>query len=466
MQLKQRIVIDGWTWGLDATHSKQAAFGVKDLAVACEMADDLMGQKSTDGGELIGVLVRNLVLPFDKANQLAKYGQQFGPTPYDLCTRKDAPPEALDEWANASDPRWINPIAENPNTRIETLEKLASHPNPSIVSTILRSGRLPQEKVDSFASRNEDEIKRAVAANTQNPAILRALATAADRSLLVFICLNPHTPTDVINEIGRRELDMIVPHAYRVTDPMVLRSLCDEYGKKYEVYLTYKPIPADAELQKSWPLVVNGHCWGFNEPESLAAAAEVKDREQVLRMADDLSSLRVDIDKYPTLGTQILEYLIGNEALPIEAARRILRLTPDRGCRDKLIERSDLTPELLDEFEPCLDQLIRLAYVTENLVLLDRLALDPESSVRFGVVCNPKTKMHTLENVAQTDNDLYVAATATKRLTNPEVLEKVANRKDFSDSEALVLAVKDNKQASDGVRSIVAMIHAANSKYY
>ena len=166
------------------------------------------------------------------------------------------------------------------------------------------------------------------------------------------------------------------------------------------------------------------------------------------------------------MGTQILEYLIGNEALPIEAARRILRLTPDRGCRDKLIERSDLTPELLDEFEPCLDQLIRLAYVTENLVLLDRLALDPESSVRFGVVCNPKTKMHTLENVAQTDNDLYVAATATKRLTNPEVLEKVANRKDFSDSEALVLAVKDNKQASDGVRSIVAMIHAANSKYY
>jgi len=457
-QSKQPIVVDGWTWGLDALHSQEAAFLAKDLNTVCRMADELLAKPITDDGELIGLLVRNLVLPFDRANQLAKYGQKHWQPAYYLCTRKDASPEALDEWAEAGDWRWIGPIVENQNTKLETIEKLSRSKEPRIVSDAITCRRLPRETIDSFANRKELEIKRGVARATQNPAVLRALAKKADYQLSFFICLNPHTPPDVINEIGRRDLDLIVPHAYRVTDPAVIRSLCDSYGEEYEVYLNYKPMPADPELQKSWPLVVNGHCWGLNEPESLAAAAEVKDREQILRMADDLSSLRLDIAKYPTLGTQILQYLIGNEALPIEVARHILRLSPNRGCRDKLLERSDLTLELLDEFEPCVEQLVCLAYATKNLEILDRLAVDPDSDVRLGVVHNPNTRMRTLENMAQADTDLYVAATATERLTSAEILERVLNRKDFSDSEALVLAVKNNKHASDGVRSCAALM--------
>src|ERR1035437_4708879 len=453
------IVVEGWTWGLDALHSQEAALRAKDLNTVCKMADELMAKEITDDGELIGVLVRNRVLPFDRANQLAKHGHTFWQPAYYLCTREDAPPEALDEWAEAGDWRWIESIVENPNTRIETLEKLANHPNPSVVSNVLLSGRLPQETIDIFASSNEFEIKNAVAAMTQNPEIIRVLTKTADESLAAFICLNPFTPTDVINEIGQKYLEVIVPYAYRVTDSAVLRALCDQYGKKYEVYLTYKPIPADAELKKRWPLVVNGHCWGLNEPESLAAAAEVKDKEQILRMADDLSSLRVDIDKYPTLGTQILEYIIGNEALPIEDARHILRLTPDLGCRYKLLERRDLTLEIVDEFEPCLDERIRLAYLTNNIAVLDWLASDPESNVRLGVVHNPITKMHTLENVALTDDELNLVAGATKRLTNPNVLKVVFEQLSKWPASAQVQELKDalvaNPHTSELVRVII-----------
>src|ERR1035437_1245919 len=130
----------------------------------------------------------------------------------------------------AGDWRWIESIVENPNTRIETLEKLANHPNPSVVSNVLLSGRLPQETIDIFASSNEFEIKNAVAAMTQNPEIIRVLTKTADESLAAFICLNPFTPTDVINEIGQKYLEVIVPYAYRVTDSAVLRALCDQYG--------------------------------------------------------------------------------------------------------------------------------------------------------------------------------------------------------------------------------------------
>jgi hypothetical protein len=117
--------------------------------------------------------------------------------------------------------------------------------------------------------------------------------------------------------------------------------------------------------------------------------------------------------------------LSGNEALPIEDARHILRLTPDLGCRYKLLGRRDLTLEIVDEFEPCLDERIRLAFQTNNIALVDWLASDPESDVRLGVVHNPITKMHTLEKAATTDNDIEVVIEATKRLTNPDVLKVV-----------------------------------------
>ncbi len=458
-QPETAIVVEGWTWGLDEEHSRQAAILCTDPLQLIKMADELMGKQITDNGELIRLLVINVALPFDKANQLAKFEQQSGLLPFLLCRREDATPEALETWSEAGDPNSIKSIADNPNTKLQTLEKLASHPNPSVVSDVLLSGRLPQETIDSFASRNEVEIKIAVAAKTQNPETIRAVAKNADLPLAALICLNPYTPTDVINEIGRKYLEVIIPYAYRVTDPAVLRALCGEYGKKYEVYLTYKSIPADAELKKHWPLVVNGHCWGLNEPESLAAAAEVKDKEHILRMANDLSSLRLDIDKYPTLGTQILEYLIGNEALPIEDARHILRLTPDLGCRYKLLGRRDLTLEIVDEFEPCLDERIRLAFQTNNIALLDWLASDPESDVRLGVVHNPITKMHTLEKAATTDNNIEVVIEATKRLTNPDVLKAVYDQSGKWPASTQVRELHDalvaNPHTSELVRVVI-----------
>src|ERR1039458_6474490 len=83
------IVVEGWTWGLDALHSQEAALRAKDLNTVCKMADELMAKEITDDGELIGVLVRNRVLPFDRANQLAKHGHTFWQPAYYLCTRED-----------------------------------------------------------------------------------------------------------------------------------------------------------------------------------------------------------------------------------------------------------------------------------------------------------------------------------------------------------------------------------------
>ena len=515
---KQPIVVEGWTWGLDDLNSQEAAFRANDLATVYEMADELLGKTITDGGELIGVLVRNLVLPFDKANQLAKYGQKFWQPPYYLCTRKDAPSEALDEWADFGDCGWIRAIVKNPNTKLETIEKLSRHSDPEVAYEALFSRRLPQETIDRFASDVEPKIRGAVATLTHNPEILRTLATSDNKDILSSICCNKQTPPAVINEIGRRHLDLAVRHANRVTDPMVLRRLCDKYGERYAVYLNNKEMPSDADWRKHWPLVVNGHCWALNETETLAAAREVKDKELITRMADDFLAGRLDINNYPLFGTDILDYLVANEALPIEIAKQLPRLDTDWGCRLRVVSRSDVTPEILDEFadnpgqyvvnnivhnrrvkpetvarialngEPhevlealksrrlpveVLDKFVDSEYAefrdlvaigTNNQEVLAKLAFDIDPEVRTAAVKNPRIGMPVLEQVALTNPDLEIAALATTKLTNPEVLEKVVNRKEIADNEALVLAVMKNECASEGVRSSAGLIHMANFK--
>ncbi|MEI6077088.1 MAG: hypothetical protein WCS94_16020 [Verrucomicrobiota bacterium] len=267
---------------------------------------------------------------------------------------------------------------------------------------------------------------------------------------------------------------------------------------------------------KHWPLVVNGHFWGLNEPESLAAARKVKDQKLVTRMADDILSKRLGLDKFPTLGTRILDQLVANEALPIEIAKQLSALTTDWGCRLSLVSRSDVTPEILDEFadhpgqyvvnnivhnekvkpetvarialngEPhevlealksnrlpgeVLDKFVTseyfdlreiVAYRTNNPEVLAKLAFDTDPVVRAHAVENPKIDMAVLEKVALMDENLHVAAIATERLTSQEILSQVYNRLEVESNVKLAKAIANNKNAHTGTRVAAALICPAS----
>lgn len=200
----------------------------------------------------------------------------------------------------------------------------------------------------------------------------------------------------------------------------------------------------DVEARKNWTVVVNGHCWRLNEQESLAAAREVKDKEHVLRMADDICSLRLDIDNYPTLGTQILKHIIGNELLPLGDARHLLRLKSDRDCLFSLVERSDLTPEILEEVADDDELRTLAAYYTKNPDTLAVLAFDPNPGIRWYAVENKNIRKSVLETVALTDIDLSIAAKATEQLTRQEILSQVYNRLRVENNADLAGAIANN----------------------
>ena len=512
LQLEQPIVVEGWTWGVNAEHSIEVAWRCADSQQLVKMADELLAKDVADQGKLIGRLVGNQNLPFEKAVQLAKHGRPFSGPSYYLSTRKDLTPEVLEEWMEDNMPWWSRVIRENPNIPIATLDTFTRHPHPEVVCAALLSGRLPQETIDSLAGHNEDQIKSAVGTMSRNPEILRSLAKCLHPLHCAGICRNPHTPTEIINEIGRSYVYLVEPVAYRVTDPAVLQKLCGKYGKQYEVYFAKKEM-LDDESRRHWPLVIDGHRWGLTEPDSLAAAREVKDKDQITRMADDILSKRLDIARFATLGRQILNHLAVNEALPIATAKQLLKQTPDWGYDYAFIARSDVTPEMLDEFA---DQpgLYGLDYVlcsnkvkpetvtrialngefrevcyalqssrlpgevldkfatseitefrelvsrgTENPAILAKLTFDPVDWIRRIVVSRGLLAAEVREKVAITDNNIEVVIEATKTLTNPDVLKVVFEQLGKWPASAQLQELKDaliaNPHTSELVRVVI-----------
>ena len=66
--------------------------------------------------------------------------------------------------------------------------------------------------------------------------------------------------------------------------------------------------------------------------------------------------------------------------------------------------------------------------------------------------------MSVLETVALTDIDLSIAARATVRLTNPEVLAKMYERLRRDYNGSLADAIKQNEHAHKGIRAAAALL--------
>ena len=93
-----------------------------------------------------------------------------------------------------------------------------------------------------------------------------------------------------------------------------------------------------------------------------------------------------------------------------------------------------------------------VAFRSKRPQTISNLAFDNVPQVRAAAVGRDNIAMAILEIVALNDTDLEVAAIATKRLTNPEVLAKVYERLHVKYDESLAHAIMENKYAHEGIR--------------
>lgn len=219
------------TWGTDLRNSALAARQVTEPRQLIEMVADLVRGKMVDDGTIGEELITNLNLAIGAAARLARTFRGVNEFGYQLCSRPDATPEALDEWSDHWDESVTKIIAKHPNTSLETLKKLAISDNPWVVEEALSNARLPQEFVDGFATSPLVSARAIVARRTMNPTLLAKLAEDDSEIVRLEAVKNERTPSEVICRTAETDEDVFVvaAAAKRLTDSKLLDAVVERW---------------------------------------------------------------------------------------------------------------------------------------------------------------------------------------------------------------------------------------------
>jgi hypothetical protein len=226
-----------WTWRGDLRNCLGAARDTKDSATLEKMVEDILSGRILDDGEISEELMYNRRVPFPAALKLARgLGNDFA---YEICSRADATPEALDEFCEHFDTLITKAIAVHQNTTQETLLKMARSENRYTAIEAIKSGRLPESVIEEFAGSTDGQVRQAVAKVSTNPAILRKLVADSNPQIRSVAVENPHTEIDVVEQAAT-EPDWHpakVAAAKRSTKPDLLRWLAESLRTDFKADL-------------------------------------------------------------------------------------------------------------------------------------------------------------------------------------------------------------------------------------
>lgn len=219
-----------WEWGKDERNCIGAAHSTTDPTQLMQMVDDITSGKIVEDGLISEALIENPHLPFNDAFRLASVWQGVNDYGYALCSRGDATADALDAWCNHWDSTVVEMVARHPNTSTETLEKLLRGGQPKICELAILSSRLPQDRIDPFATHKAANVRTAVAKVSGDREALARLANDSEPKVRVVAAKNPNLELRVINQMAEQEqdLDVLATIAERLEDAKLLRVLAEK----------------------------------------------------------------------------------------------------------------------------------------------------------------------------------------------------------------------------------------------
>lgn len=89
-------------------------------------------------------------------------------------------------------------LTKNPGTPAESLERLASSPEPSVVAAVARNPKLPPGTLTRLAGSSVTAVRCGVASNrSAGPELLERLSTDPERMIRLDVAWNPATPPEV-----------------------------------------------------------------------------------------------------------------------------------------------------------------------------------------------------------------------------------------------------------------------------
>jgi hypothetical protein len=234
---------------VDASHTLKSDPPSADLE---QMVEDIISDKLPNAYEVAWDLMSNRKLPFALAEKLAtawRYEVDFG---YELLSRPDATPEALNAWADSNSLHDIGIIARHPRTTPETLIKLTKHPAPMAVLMAIGSGRLPAPLMEGFVSSEMPLIRQAVAHQSRNPIVLRKLADDSVPDVRLAVASNPATEDVVIRQLASHDLhhceNIGIVLVTRLEDPLLLATFAAHPSVRVRIAVAKNPHTSEHTL--------------------------------------------------------------------------------------------------------------------------------------------------------------------------------------------------------------------------
>lgn len=217
-----------WTWGLDDQQAVALIKKTADLSLLTRMAEDVITRKVSPCQAALFALIERMDLPLDSAFRLAKAIPQCEYLAWRFCSRRDATPDMLDEWAG--DEKVAFPLGTNPKTRQSTIDKLflSALQHDTGYCDLLPRVSLPL--LEKLAQEIENGGVRCWAGSkTRNQELLWELSGDPDPMVRLSVVTNPFTEDAIINGLAQTEEDMwvLAAAAERVTDQHVLEHLVE-----------------------------------------------------------------------------------------------------------------------------------------------------------------------------------------------------------------------------------------------
>lgn len=215
-------------WGLDVENSIAAVFATQDGSILARMADDVIAERVRPCIEILRAFAERRDLPLGPAYRLAKAFPRCHELAARLCSRSDATPEMLDEWAE--DRSLLLDLATNPNTRQSTIDRLTLSAGPTDIGYCHLLDRVSLPLLETLAAADANPvIKYFASARTDKPELLRRLAFDPDLTTRCNVASNRFTASGTIMEMVDHDEDVGVLLAAAVLsrDERVLDRLAD-----------------------------------------------------------------------------------------------------------------------------------------------------------------------------------------------------------------------------------------------
>jgi 3-methyladenine DNA glycosylase AlkC len=338
----------------------------------------------------------------------------------EIATDPSTDPEILAKLERSPDLKVREAVASNPNTPIETLEKLcetfpeAITGNPVFNLLLLENpySRLVQLSLALSSTTSEEKLAKLI--TSQDWDILRAIANNLNTSIYVLqqldihtrvrIAVHPKASLQLLEKLAFDEDIRLRKIAYKTIakHPNTLPEALDKLASHQNKYIRIE--------------VARNHNTWLQTLQKLSVDPEYYVRGRVAknpnlsskiieRLAKDtIKYVRLKLTENPNLSSDFLEKLAGDR---------------DKYIRAKIACHPNISTRTLEKLAKDEDKYVRIQIAKNtntHTYILEKLATDKNKFVRGEVARNPQTLLHVLKKLAR-DKDKYVRDKARRNST-------------------------------------------------